>query len=183
MKTVERSTKFILLIISFVLLILSTSFGIFPNHWIALLIGYSAVYIIVHTLYYIPEGIFSKRWPSVEGEITKSERSSYSSSATESFSAPVIEYSYTINGKEYKSDRIKIGVQSISSSDRDWAERTIEKYSLGKKVMVYYNPLLPTSAVLETGLNLRLFSLLPFAILAYVFSWIIGAFAIAISSV
>ncbi len=170
------------MVISFILLILSIPFGIFLEHPRALLIGYGAVWVVVQTVYYIPEGILSKGWPSVEGEIIKSERSSYSSSATESFSTPVIEYSYIIEEKEYKSDRIKVGVQSISSSDRDWAERTLEKYSLGKKVKVYYNPLLPKSAVLETGLNLRIFSLLPFAILAYVFSWIVGAFAIALSS-
>ena len=82
---------------------------------------------------------------------------------------------YVVDGIEYVSERLKIGVQNISSG-RNWADSIVAKYPKNNTVLVYYNKYNPQNAVLEPGFNLRiLIPLIPVVVLFIVlwfFEWI-----------
>jgi hypothetical protein len=61
-----------------------------------------------------------------------------------------LQYRYTVAGKEYVGERIKLlGTQS--STSREGIEKLLARYPAGTKVPVHYDPLDPSRAVLETG--------------------------------
>lgn len=60
-----------------------------------------------------------------------------------------IEYNYVVNGNEYSSKKIKW--VDITSNSKAHHNEVVEKYFLGKKVNVFYNPKYPKISVLEPG--------------------------------
>jgi len=78
--------------------------------------------------------------------ITQSSIQSHTSSDGTTYSAD-IEYAYTAGGTEYTSDRHSFF--RISTSSRDLAQQTANKYPLGTQVVAYYDPAKPEDAVIE----------------------------------
>jgi hypothetical protein len=80
-----------------------------------------------------------------------------------------IEYEFTVNGKSYRSDEITFN--DNYSIHQEFAQTYINKYPVGKMVVVYYDPHDPSFSVLEREENadaaLKLFLL---AISACVFA-------------
>ena len=62
-----------------------------------------------------------------------------------------IEYVYEVNSNEYLSKKIKL--TDHRSNNKNYHQKLLEKYELGKEVMVFYNPKKPSIAVLEPGLG------------------------------
>lgn len=107
-------------------------------------------------------GIQSQKWPSVKGQVQKSEiEKSVSSSHSHSgggkrrsstgsstcFSL-LVEYLYDVNGQKYTSNTITY--KGMDGSEKG-ALKLKQKYPAGSDVFVYYNPNKPKQSVLEPG--------------------------------
>lgn len=62
-----------------------------------------------------------------------------------------ISYEFTVDEALYKSDRVHYGFQTLS--DKSYALSYIEKYPIGKSVVVFYDPYAPYKAVLEPSVK------------------------------
>ena len=58
-----------------------------------------------------------------------------------------VTYKYMIGGQKFISNRVHFGYQAMS--DRSYAQAYVDKYFVGKKVRVYYDPRDPSQSVLE----------------------------------
>jgi hypothetical protein len=88
-------------------------------------------------------------WPTTTGHVLRSEIAGHDDGDGTTYSAE-IEYEYEVDGREYQSDRIRLG-GFTSTSDRDHIERIIARAPAGGTVPVYYNPDDPSEAVLTSG--------------------------------
>jgi len=92
----------------------------------------------------------SEKWPQAEGMITNGEVISFRSDGQTMYRASLA-YEYQVEGKQYHSDVIRKGVSSTSF--KYFPKRKVEMHPIGSKVTVYYNPALPSEALLEPGLG------------------------------
>lgn len=101
-------------------------------------------------------------YPSVKGEIVETTVSynQIQSSELRSVSvSPHAVYKFVVDGKEYVGKKINI-YKSFSYSNLDpdaateTADKFLEKYPIGSKVTVYYNPENPEDAIIEAGFDL-----------------------------
>lgn len=106
----------------------------------------------------------SHRWPTADGVVVTSrvKKREADEDGTESYSA-VIEYEYTVNGENKKSD--KIAIARISSGRNRDAEAMVRKYPEESRVRVYLSPRDSSVSVLEPGLGWPHFSKLIVALL------------------
>ena len=96
----------------------------------------------------------ARSWPTVEGQITKSEvkreRAIGDTDEEVQYNA-VVKYSFTVDGRSYSGDRVAFGLgTSNRSSD---ARRIIDRYPAGQAVEIHYSPIDPSDAVLETNVG------------------------------
>ncbi len=79
---------------------------------------------------------------------------------------PIVEYRYTVDGREYTAGNVYPGGTS-ARSDRGWAEGVVSDYSRGETVTAYYDPSDPSEAYLvrERDLTKFAFVLLPLVFL------------------
>jgi hypothetical protein len=106
----------------------------------------------------------SRGWPAAEGEIIACElerRSIEDDSADECFAAAV-RYRYQVNGQNYEGDAISVGGPAVTT--RALAEKTADRYPVGRRLRVYYDPRHPASALLEKGINANLAAMIVFLI-------------------
>ena len=169
----------ILLIISTVLLLISVEVNIFHPNWFSEGFGFGCIVSFLYFIHFFPEAIASTRWPTVEGEIIKSEVGKRQVKREPGI-FPVVVYSYHVNEQDYQAKRIKVGTQTFSSTSYDWVQGTLDKYPLGKKVTIHYNPNSPTKAVLEPGFTWRIIG---FGIAALVFYAIAWGFGLVFSAI
>lgn len=111
----------------------------------------------------IQKALASKSWPTTEGKVTASDVSSERDSDGKTMYKAEVRYAYTVNGKSYESDKIKMISSSSSSSGME--QKTAGKYPVGATVKVRYNPSNPGTAVLEAGLQIVHWLLMVFGIL------------------
>lgn len=90
----------------------------------------------------------TEKWPTTEGIVLTAEVNSHQSDGSTMYK-PLIEYKYSVNGKEFKSP--KYSYAEYSSSNSDHAYEVINKYPKGERVTVFYNPEKHYDAVLEPG--------------------------------
>lgn len=101
-------------------------------------------------------------WPKTTGSIVSSSTRSFtttsSSNRTSRAWMPVVEYSYTVNGKSYNSRSVRYATEVGGS--QAYAEEIAANYPVGKIVTVQYDPADPAQAALEfsTGLNWIVFA-------------------------
>jgi hypothetical protein len=107
----------------------------------------------------------SLKWPATQALIVRSQIKTTSSSGGTKYqhSADII-YRYTINGKEYTSNKIIVGDYSSSSGRR--AKKITRQYREGSYVEAYYNPDRPGEAVLIPGGSILIYVPFVFGILA-----------------
>ncbi|MBN2763381.1 MAG: DUF3592 domain-containing protein [Bacteroidales bacterium] len=91
----------------------------------------------------------SKKWPTVSGEITRSEVKVWRSDGKTHYQ-PDIAYAYSIDGKNYNSSKITVGDPPLDNNVTP-AKRLQAEYPVGKEVVVYYDPELPESSALKPG--------------------------------
>lgn len=92
-------------------------------------------------------------WPNTDGTATSSKVVHSISSGAHGGSnhyQPVVEYSYSVGGKEYSGNNIVIG----PTGTLPWlAKREVDQYPVGSSVQVYYNPQDHSEAVLNPGVT------------------------------
>lgn len=130
--------------------------------FLLVLLGFAAAGILKGRDLY-EQSQYAKDWPKTLGKITHSEVVSSqvktgtgSNRRTETFYKADIRYTYTIKGKEYTGNRVFFG-DDMSSANSSDAHDLVQKYPVGKKLMVYYESFTPTLTVLEPGTNGRAF--------------------------
>ncbi len=108
------------------------------------------------------ESLEAMSWPTVVGEVTRSElkiethsirtRSSNGirGSAKEDIYTPLIDYTFEVDGKEFQGNRTK-AIRGGNLADRASVEATLKKYPVGQSVTVSYNPTDPEQCLLEPG--------------------------------
>ena len=94
----------------------------------------------------------SEEWPVTDGLITESE-SLYMSENKKDTPLTLMKYTYSIDGKEYRSSRIFLIGNFWGIAD--YANYIASKYPKGKIVKVTYQPSNPENAALEVGLTKR----------------------------
>jgi len=87
-------------------------------------------------------------WPSIEGSVISGSVETSHGSKGASKSKPVIHYSFSVNGVEYKSNRYSSTVARGSSF---WAKEVIDRHPAGSAITVYYNPDDPSNSMLDPG--------------------------------
>jgi Protein of unknown function (DUF3592) len=90
------------------------------------------------------------KWPTVRGKVEASTTESYikrEDNRDETHYVPVVEYVYQVQGHDYRSRQIKLGVTVDGS--QFIADKIAAKYPQGSDVTVHYNPDNPSNAVLE----------------------------------
>ena len=119
----------------------------------SLVLGLSGLLLSLICLALIRMDLRSRKWPTVEGEITASrtereatgwDRDHHMTHAW----VPEIRYAYEVGGTQFHGRRI--GNSVYSSSWRGGARRVAHRYPSGKVVTVHYDPADPTQAVLVT---------------------------------
>ncbi|MDR0232143.1 MAG: DUF3592 domain-containing protein [Dysgonamonadaceae bacterium] len=138
--------------------------------WIINICAGIGIILIVRFIYIFILSKRTKKWEITKGEII-------SSKIQESldFGAgyrAVIRYKYTIEEKEYLSNRIFYG-DSIQKNSPKSAKTLVNKYINGEKVTVYYNPQYPNKSVLETGVHAVIYRALIAGILLLLLSIVI----------
>jgi hypothetical protein len=93
-------------------------------------------------------------WPQIAGRIVSSTVEHYRQRVggartgnLVTFYEAVVEYSYTVNGRDYHSTRLSFGAKSAGS--QAIAEEKAARYPAGSQVMVHHDPLNPANAVLD----------------------------------
>ena len=61
-----------------------------------------------------------------------------------------VTYEYRVVGEKYTGNKIAFGAMSSSAS---YAHGVLDRYPVGKQVVVHYSPEHPAEAVLETGIH------------------------------
>src|SRR5260221_4104665 len=90
------------------------------------------------------------KWPTVRGKVETSTTESYvtrEDNREETHYAPVVEYVYQVQGHDYRSRQIGLGVAVEGS--QFIADKIAAKYPQGSDVTVHYNPDNPSNAALE----------------------------------
>jgi hypothetical protein len=98
-------------------------------------------------------GIKSARWPKTRGCIISSEViDCYSNNHSRTIYTPRVTYTYSVNGREYRSHQVSAG--DVGSSDKTQAEAVVRKYVPNMEVEVFYDPHGPDRAMLEPGFRI-----------------------------
>jgi hypothetical protein len=89
----------------------------------------------------------SMRWFSTTGQISSATVDERVENGTKTFYCPMIAYEYDVDGHHYMQNRLMMG-SPFRSSNRNAAQRWVDRYAEGSTVTVYYNPDNPSEAVL-----------------------------------
>lgn len=119
--------------------------------WFFVVVGSIGSLILLRVILLMIKQISVSEWPYAEGKITKSEieeRPDYTTLLSRLSPAvgPNIFYSYTIGQKEYNSNRVCIVTDLHYSSvfckfpALGITKNIVDRFPVGKKVRVYYNP-------------------------------------------
>ena len=105
----------------------------------------------------------STAWPTTDGVVIKSEvTQSMDDEGRESYS-PRVSYSYTVNDIVRTNNTIKFS--DTSYNDLRKAQEVTGNYSVGKNIVVHYDPESPGNAVLEPGVSGGSYIVLTFGVL------------------
>lgn len=89
-------------------------------------------------------------WPVTQGEIVSGvveQRGSTENGRTRTTYLPVIEFAYTVAGSRLHSRQVKLGLEM--SGSESFAQAIVDRYQVGAKVDVHYDPQDPSNAALE----------------------------------
>jgi len=108
--------------------------------WICLAIGLLCILVWLGNR---TEAAATAKWPSVPGVITEMKITESRSSDGSTTKTAVVKYAYSVDGKSYQGDRVKVELMTSPS--------VAEGYPKGKPVTVFYNPEKAEESVLEQG--------------------------------
>lgn len=101
------------------------------------------------------QALATQAWTSTQGTVVTSEVRSFTKwedGVQRTLYTPGITYRFTVNGREYISDRYSLGAETGWGASR-LVEKKVEKYPAGSPVAVYFNPKAPTESVLDRRLT------------------------------
>jgi hypothetical protein len=108
---------------------------------------------LIYTHFSVPmaeEAKSSESWPSATGVITNSDIQQSADDGKTMYAAE-INYEFTVENKSYTGNRISLTSGNSRTSSLREVKKDLQKYPVGEKVTVYYDPELPNNAVLQTG--------------------------------
>jgi hypothetical protein len=120
----------------------------------------------------------ASRWPAVSGTVLESGVETFhdtSDSSTRTSYRPAVEYSYRVNGREYRSRQIKLNVKTGGSET--FARKAAQAYPVGKKVEVHYEPGNPGNAALENPTGMMWIILIAALACFAIAAWAAGFFS------
>jgi len=88
-------------------------------------------------------------WKKTQGEILEKKVERVHQIIKYETYRPIVKYKYTVNGKEFQSDKIFL---SPFETDKNTAEKIINEFK-SEKVDVFYNPFNPSESVLKRSVN------------------------------
>ena len=101
----------------------------------------------------------SARWSTVDGTVVSStvswsrdEEGQGGSRLGEVWYNAEVEYTYEVNGRVHRGDRVSFDFASKAGDDEK-ARKTVAKYPAGSSVTVHYDPASPDRSVLEPGMH------------------------------
>lgn len=114
----------------------------------------AGMFLLLYGINQIYGGYKSTKWPTADGRVIESRIGKHIPSATDKVRTPtfypVVRYEYTARGIRYTCDRIRFS--GGTGDKRSKAKKYVDKYPVGKTVVVYYYPDDPKMAVLEPGM-------------------------------
>jgi hypothetical protein len=122
--------------------------------------------LLGYSLYNGRLAAMAKRWPTVEGQITKCELKASTDSDGTTYTANV-SYSYAVDGTLYIGDQIAFGY--AGDSGRDAHQEIVNRLSGARSVVVRYDPADPSRSVLSCGLNRSTLRLVIFSVMWLLF--------------
>jgi hypothetical protein len=126
--------------------------GLLCFGFLALAFGGIGVWTVVQARRSKQKAEASQGWPSVPGEIVEariSRNSHEDSDGDTSYSySPRLKYTYTVQNQTYTGSQITFGFQKTHASELA-AAAALQRYPVGAKVNVFYNPQNPKDAALE----------------------------------
>jgi hypothetical protein len=125
-----------------------------PNANVAVFAGLMGLGVLLFSFAYWRQIAQAARWPAVPGVVTfcgieevyDTVGSGGSASHTKSYRAN-LDYTYTVNGNTYTGHQIKLGV--TTSGSKASAQAIADRYPVGKKIEVHYDPANPGNAAIE----------------------------------
>lgn len=112
-----------------------------------------------------------KDWPSAQGIVSSSELDCWEEQKkvddkhiTKTKCEAIIMYQFIVDGKSLVNSNIRPNSGIKTTYDRNTAQKIVDKYPVGAKVEVFYNPEDKSNAVLEKKMNMGawLLYILPF---------------------
>ena len=100
-------------------------------------------------------GKLSNDWPKTEGKIIRSGSGFIDTDTMQKEYFLNIQYHYSVEGKDFTSCRISF--KYLSRRTKEAIQEILNRYPLGKKIDVYYNPRRPQMAILEPGTSIKSF--------------------------
>lgn len=91
--------------------------------------------------------VAAQSWPSTPGEVIKSRVQV--SGGDHTTVSPYILYNYQVGGMDFSGTQIRAGDQFFNLYNSQDSYDVADKYPVGAKIIVYYNPKDPTQAALE----------------------------------
>lgn len=101
------------------------------------------------------QALATQTWSSAQGTVAASEVRSFTQwkdGVQQTLYTPGITYRFTVNGREYTSDRYSLGAETGWGAPRT-AEKKVNEYPAGSPVTVYYDPKAPADSVLDRRLT------------------------------
>jgi len=116
--------------------------------------------IIIFQLRLFYKGLQSKDWESTHGEIISSELETFrfDDESNKTYRAG-ISFKYEVSGKQYLSNRAFFG-DKLQLSFKGPALKLLNKYPVGSRIAVFYNPKNIEESVLENGISFNVMLLL-----------------------
>ncbi len=102
----------------------------------------------------------SSEWPSVPGQIIRSEVATHRSSDKTTYSADIA-FRYQVKGVDHECDNVAFG--TLSSNNSSPARQVTKRYPVGREVDVFYDPNDPGKGVLEPGTTFKSYFMLGFS--------------------
>jgi hypothetical protein len=125
------------------------------------------------------EALGSSGWPVTSGVLDLTRVDRETDRKGKQFYRPVVQYSYMIDGKRFRSTRVSFG--DVSTPQEADARAAIAKYTPGTAIKVHVNPAASGSSVIQPGIHSEIPLLLPgFGLLfgsAGLFFFITGLYA------
>ena len=91
----------------------------------------------------------SKSWPHTTGVVRSSRTERSSPTDTKSSVHLRVEYTYEVNGRAYKGNRVQFAMFGTHSGTK--ARKLRSRYPKGARIQVFYNPRKPQMSVIEPG--------------------------------